>query len=511
MFFGGSCCEWWLLEASNSKASSAIFDIPSLIAGLIQHFLQLFGLKQVVDIRPTSGNYSAGTVQSSYLSSDNLVNPHARTRMGSIDTGQSDVLIVGAGIFGTSTAYHLSLEQGDPSRITVLDRAPVPSPQAASSDINKIVRADYSKAFYMDLAYEAMGFWKDDPIMKQYFHQTGWVMVDEKGSDLADRIRKNFRESGRPDTSEDISLEDVKSKWGGVLSGIDTTEYDKAYTNSSAGWADASSAVAAMMHQAITAGVKHEVGEVSELVSDGEKLTAVRTIDGRTFTGKKIVLATGAWTPYLMASLEQQMNIAAEDSIQKQIKAAGVCVAAFKVSEDEVNHYSQMPVLIYGAKGEAMPPNAERLVKFTNANTFLNTQPHPETGQDISVPSPDQKSVPDSLKQESIEIIRQRIPEILDNGRTPDDWRLCWDAISPDQNQLITQHPDPRLSNLYLATAGSFHSWKFLPNIGRYVVNVLGGKSNGKEKDEAWCWKRTWDGRGAHEKVLPKGELKDFR
>ena len=431
--------------------------------------------------------------------------------MGSIEHAHCDVLIVGAGIFGTSTAYHLSQRHGDALRITVLDRAMAPSPQAASSDINKIVRADYSKAFYMELAYEAMESWTRDPIMSQHFHQTGWVMVDEKDSDLADRIRKNFRESGRPDTSSDISLDEVKSRWGGVLSGIDTSAYAKGYTNSSAGWADASSAVAAWMDEAVKAGVKQEVGEVSELLSDGGKLTGVRTSDGRTFSGEKIVLATGAWTPYLMASLELKMNIPAGDSIQKQIRAAGVCVAAFRLSEAEAQHYSQMPVLIYGAKGEVMPPNKDRFFKFTNANTFLNTQPHPETGQDISVPSPDQHFVPESLKQQSIDIIRQRVPEMLKNGRMPDEWRLCWDVISPDQNQLITKHPDPRLSNLYFATAGSFHSWKFLPNIGKYVVNVLDGLSNGKEKDEAWCWKRNWNARGAHEKTLPKGELRDFK
>lgn len=433
--------------------------------------------------------------------------------MGSSNPSQCDVLIVGAGIFGTSTAYHLSKSHAEPSKITVLDRAAVPSPQAASSDINKIVRADYSKAFYMDLAYEAMESWTDgsNPIWEPHFHQTGWVMLDEKRSDLSDRIRRNFHDSGRPDTSADISLDDVKSSWGGVLSGIDTTGYDKAYTNSSAGWADASAAVAAMMNEAVMGGVNYEVGEVTQLLSDGEKLTSVRTADGRTFTGEKIVLATGAWTPWLMAPFEKRMNISEADSIHKQIQAAGVCVATFELSEEQARYYSQMPVLIYGAKGEVMPPNKDRYFKFTNANTFLNTQSHSETGQQISVPAADQHSIPVELQEQSIEIIRQRIPQILADHRTPDDWRLCWDAISPDQNQLITKHPDPRLSNLYFATAGSFHSWKFLPNIGRYVVNVLVGKSNGKEKDEAWGWKRTWEGRGAHEKVLPRGELADFQ
>ncbi|KAK5277404.1 hypothetical protein LTR40_010439, partial [Exophiala xenobiotica] len=131
--------------------------------------------------------------------------------MGSVDStndNESDILIIGSGIFGTSTAYHLSQQSqnhASPSpspsrRITVLDRAPTPSPAAASSDINKIVRADYSKPFYMDLAYEAMRYWTSDtdpvtdtdtdsppglgPLTSRHFHQTGWVALDEEDSDL---------------------------------------------------------------------------------------------------------------------------------------------------------------------------------------------------------------------------------------------------------------------------------------------------------------------------------------
>ena len=157
-----------------------------------------------------------------------------------------------------------------------------------------------------------------------------------------------------------------------------------------------------------------------------------------------------------------------------------------------------------------MPPNRDKMFKFTNANTFKNTVTHP-CGKEVSVPpKTPQDLVPQALKDESISIIRDRIPQILEYGRLPDYWRLCWDAVSPDQNQLICQHPDARLSNLYLATAGSFHSWKFLPTIGKYVVNVLNGESNGKSKDDAWKWKTEWNSLGAHEKVLPRGELSSF-
>src|SRR5450432_1011939 len=98
----------------------------------------------------------------------------------------SKILIVGAGAFGTSTAFHLAINNQDPTAVTVLDRAPVPSPRAASTDINKIVRADYTSAFYMDLAYDALGAWETWSLLKPYFHRTGWVMLDEKTGDLAE-------------------------------------------------------------------------------------------------------------------------------------------------------------------------------------------------------------------------------------------------------------------------------------------------------------------------------------
>lgn len=419
----------------------------------------------------------------------------------------SDVLIVGGGIFGVSTAYHLSLTHKDPSRIILLDRAAVPSPQAASTDINKIVRADYSKAFYMDLGYEAMDMWKSEPWLAEHFHQTGWVALDEKDSDLSVRIRRLFRQSGRPVTVADITLDEVKRRWGGVLASVDTAGFDKAYTNSTAGWADASSAVRAMMNEAVKRGVQYKVGEVEELVYTDSGV-AVRTQQGETYTAAKVLLATGAWTPWLMTGLEHQLGIAAENSINKQIQAAGVCVASFKLSEDEAAHYGQMPILIYGGQGEVLPPTNEQLFKFTNSNSFRNTVRHP-SGREVSVPVPDQHLIPPGLKTESVAIIQQRVPEILQKYPEPTEWRLCWDVVSPDQNQLICQHPDSRLSNLYFATAGSFHSWKFLPVIGKYVVNVLQGVSNGEERDRKWKWKTSFEERGVHEKVIPRGELRD--
>lgn len=94
----------------------------------------------------------------------------------------SDILIVGAGIFGTSTAYHLAENRSGLS-VTVVDRTPFPPSHAASTDINKIIRQDYTSTFYMRLATEAMNAWATWPELagKGYFHRTGWLNISERG------------------------------------------------------------------------------------------------------------------------------------------------------------------------------------------------------------------------------------------------------------------------------------------------------------------------------------------
>lgn len=71
--------------------------------------------------------------------------------MASRTSKEASILIVGAGVFGLSTALELA-RQGY-TNIKVLDRsAEIPSPYSAGCDLNKIVRAEYEDPFYTDLA-----------------------------------------------------------------------------------------------------------------------------------------------------------------------------------------------------------------------------------------------------------------------------------------------------------------------------------------------------------------------
>jgi sarcosine oxidase/L-pipecolate oxidase len=75
------------------------------------------------------------------------------------------IIIVGAGAFGLSTA--LALAKAGYKKITVFDRAvEIPAVDAASNDINKVVRSDYGNdTFYQGLAIESINSVLEDQAM----------------------------------------------------------------------------------------------------------------------------------------------------------------------------------------------------------------------------------------------------------------------------------------------------------------------------------------------------------
>ena len=106
--------------------------------------------------------------------------------MTRVESG-SPIVIVGAGCFGLSTAYHL-IKRGF-TDVTVLDRAKVlPAKDAASTDLNKskreypklpsltspyfaVVRSSYPDGFYTSLAQDAVKAWKDEGEWGKHYHE----------------------------------------------------------------------------------------------------------------------------------------------------------------------------------------------------------------------------------------------------------------------------------------------------------------------------------------------------
>jgi glycine/D-amino acid oxidase-like deaminating enzyme len=81
------------------------------------------------------------------------------------------------------------------------------------------------------------------------------------------------------------------------------------------------------------------------------------------------------------------------------------------------------------------------------------------------------------------------------------------DSITRSQDWIISPHD--YCSNLFIATGGSFHAWKFLPVLGANIVDMMDGILS-PEKAQRWAWtaKHNSEG-GACSSYIPKRDMKD--
>lgn len=405
------------------------------------------------------------------------------------------VLIIGAGTFGTSTAYHLSKQYKDPSRITIIDRwdtaSPLEEKQAAAIDTNRIIRTDYDSHLYCNLANEAIHFWFWSIAVQGHFHKTGWVVLDSKEGGFGDAVRKTFLERGG-DYTRDVDPGELEKY--DITKGVQTKRLGKGYFNPEAGWCDAERATQSFTKVALELGVKRITGEVQELVLNRDKsgLAGAKLRDGRILTADKIVLAAGAWTSTLMSPLEDALKISHQDRIERQVTAVGRVSAYYTLDDSDTQSLvsQDQPVIVIGGEIDIIPPSTpNRTLKINDLTSeVVNTVTTP-SGHRITAPSRrHQADVPEKLKQQSTRLIHASMPQWTKN-RVPSRWRICYDAVTPSEDWLLSRHPHAQLSNLYIAVGGSFHSYKFLPVAGAYMLNVLFDKSNGEEKDASWAWK----------------------
>ena len=374
------------------------------------------------------------------------------------------ILIIGGGTFGVSTAYHLAHVYQDPSKVTVIDRSPSPPYPAAAIDINRVIRTDYPNQFYCNLAHESIHPWFWSGELGPTFNKVGWFMFNEEGSDIANRICNTFTERGS-NWAEDVQLNELGQRFDGILNQTETKGFSHAYFNPEAGWVNAAVATHNFITAAEKRGVKRVTADATELLfeSSAGRIKGVRTADGQTYFADKVILASGAWTSQLMSPVEDQLDIADKDRIETQARATGTVSAYYRLSVDETAKLikAKMPVIVYGGNGEIFPPSKEnQLLKISNSITTFTNTITTKSGRRISVPRVDQYNVPESIKRETEAIMSSKVLPKYVRGKKPDYWRICYDTQTPTEDLLMCKHPNAKLSNLYLALGGSFHSYK---------------------------------------------------
>ena len=214
-----------------------------------------------------------------------------------MDAPRPSYLIVGAGNFGASTAWHLRKTKPT-ARITLLDRTPYACPYGASHDINKVVRDYYPDIFHMRLASEAQSQWRSGDLWKPFYHESGLFNAEATG--LGRHIIENYGETGIEHDSKMVSPDEIKSRWKGKFKDARWYGVKKVYWKLGCGWVDAAGAVAKMVDSAVQKGVEHKEGRVSKLLVRDSTCHGVQLADESIICADRVILCVGAHLPKLL-------------------------------------------------------------------------------------------------------------------------------------------------------------------------------------------------------------------
>lgn len=254
-------------------------------------------------------------------------------------SSSESIIIIGGGTFGTSAAYHLA-KKGY-TNVTVLDRFPVPSVEAAGNDINKIVRTEYPEPLYTKLACDAREIWSDpNGLFSGLYHPSGWIIgAGDKSQAFVDGSINTAKAMG-VDPPRLVSTEEIHKRWpemNGDFSGW------QSYWTPNAAWVNAREGLVRMAKEAMNSGVKYVSGGAGHatqiLYDEHQTCIGVKCADGTTYFGDKIVLAAGAAAGSLL-------------DLQGQIVAQGHTIGHIRLTPDEVKRYKNMPVIDHLEGGE---------------------------------------------------------------------------------------------------------------------------------------------------------------
>lgn len=260
------------------------------------------------------------------------------------------------------------------------------------------------------------------------------------------------------------------------------------------------------LHKAKSLGVRFvldaEAGAfTSFLHGETEKhVTGIRTADGKTHRASMTIMACGGWTPSLVPALDGLCE------------ATAGSVFMFKIPEElealrQRFHHSRFPGWMFNVRSGAegglygFPIDDDGVLKIGYRGTkYTNPVLQPD-GCERSIPvtrwSEHEKlsTVPEQAERVVTRFVDEYLPELRLEGINVWMTRLCWYTDSFDNHYVVDRVPE--VDGLMCATGGSGHAFKFLPNIGDWVVDVMeGGEGIRMERRpavKAWAWRTLGD------------------
>jgi glycine/D-amino acid oxidase-like deaminating enzyme len=355
-----------------------------------------------------------------------------------------DVIIVGGGIMGCSTAYYLV--KTDPKlKVVMVERDP--TYERASTTLSMAnIRIQFSLkqnvqvsqyAFeVLDRFEEEMAVGEDKPNIA--FHREGNLfLVDERGRDVAEKAMEMQQSLGCPvdwwspkEIVEHYPLYEMSPFLGGTFGPED-------------GHLDAYAVLMGYKAKSRSLGAEYIKDEVTQVLAKGKEVSGVRLASGADLSSKVVVNCAGAWASQVAGSVGVQIPV---QPVKRQVYAL----------DTAVKPRGPLPLTI-------LPSGLYFRTETGNLILLGWSLEDDPVGFDFTW---DQKRFIDRIWP----VLAEFVPA-FDTLRVVRGWAGLYAVNTLDSNAILGEWPE--LKGFYLANGFSGHGLQQGPAVGRYISELI--------------------------------------
>lgn len=374
-----------------------------------------------------------------------------------------DFIVVGAGIFGVCTALELI---DDGHSVCLINADVVPDPQAASTDISKVVRMEYgSDREYMEMAIEAMEVWRswNELFGETLFHEVGYLLLCREPME---EVRQHYEWSSyqnvlaagfRPDRCTE---KDIKSRFPAFHNG----RFKDGFYHRNGGFAESGRAVRVLFEL-----VKQRGGRVEEhlrlknILIEKNGVRGIEVIDGSCFFAPEVVLCTGNYTPHILPELRPFMKVTGHPVFHLLPSVPDLFKPdVFPVFAADISHTGYYGFPLHPVHG---------VVKVAKHSRGLELDPEV-----------DERMVYPEDEEDLRAFLTECIPALAD-AKVVFTRRCCY-TDTLDGHFWIDRHPD--VNGLTVGSGGSGHGFKMGPVVGKMIA------SRALSMEHCWSSRYNW-------------------
>ena len=362
--------------------------------------------------------------------------------------------VVGAGLSGAATAWHLAARGHG---VALLERTTPANDAGSSHGSSRIFRYAYPEEFYTGLVQEAKAGWDELARLsgKRLITPTG--AVDYGAIRQPERLAAVL--AARGIDHELLTPAEAGRRWPQIA--FDTP----VLWHPDAGVIDAHESVAAMVDQAVTNGAELHTNWAVASIAGSAGAYVLASEDGRTLRAANVIVAAGGWLPRLLGSLALPSSFLA-------------AMPPIEVRQEQAYHFpyvdgtdpSTWPTFIHKREGwqaYGLPGGRDAGYRGQKVAEYNGGKILPSAADQDGRISPDNR-------RRIIDYVAQYLP-----GLVPEPYAetTCLFTNTPTEDFILD-----RADGITILSPCSGHGAKFAPLIGQLAADLATGAGQGPDQ-----------------------------